>query len=209
VPATLQQLRHRIARLEGFAPATSAPTLSTGFAALDAALPWSGLPRGAAHEILCPDAADGAATGFALALVSRALAAEADKPALWVDGNGDLDPPLFAPGLRAAGVDPGRLIFVHCRAPSSALAAIEDGLRCTGLAAVAGEIGAVDFTASRRLQLAAAALGGTLLLLRPARFAATASAAVTRWRVAACPGGGRTVELLRCRAGQPGRWELP
>lgn len=210
VPPTLQQLRHTVARLEGIAPSAMGGTFSTGDARLDAALPWPGLPLGVVHEILCPDAADGAATGFALRLLANLLAAAPEKPGLWVGGGrNDFFAPLFAPGLRAAGFDPGRLIFAEAADAAISLAAIEDGLRCPGLAAVAGEIGTVDFAASRRLQLAAAASGVTLLLLRPERHAAEASAAVSRWRIASRPGGGLHVTLLRCRAGRPGSWELP
>ncbi len=206
---SLQQLRHRIARLEGVAPATMAGVFSTGHARLDAALPWPGLPRGAVHEILCPDLADGAATGFALGLLASAMAAAAEKFVLWARGPGDFFAPLFAPGLCATGIDPGRMIFAAAAGHAALLAALEEGLRCAGLAAAVGEAGALDFNASRRLQLAAASSGVALLLLRPERFAATASAAVSRWHVASRPGGGARIALLRCRGGQAGHWDLP
>jgi protein ImuA len=103
---------------------------------------------------------------------------------------------------------------------------MEEGLRAPGLAAVLGEVGALDATASRRLQLAAEASGVTALALRrwrtgaaAARHRALPTAAATRWRVAATPGRpengepgvGRTrwqLDLLRCRGGHPAGWRV-
>jgi protein ImuA len=101
---------------------------------------------------------------------------------------------------------------------ADALWVMEDGLRCPALAAVAGDVGDLDFAVSRRLQLAAAGHGVPLLLHRPWRRVLVPSAATTRWRVAARPsmpeagaGGGDPVwrlDLLRCRGGRPGSWTV-
>ncbi len=192
-------LREQVARLAGTPLPASARIVPTGLPALDAALPWNGLPQGAVHEISNPDAADGAATSFALLMLSRLLAASPGKAALWATCRDD----LFAPGLHGVGVDPGRLVLARCRTATEVLAALEDGLRCPGLVAAAGEIAELDFTISRRLQLAAAASGVTLLLLRPNLVAA--SAAFTRWRIESRPGA-CSISLVRCRGGQPGQW---
>lgn len=192
-------LREQIARLEGTPAPASARIVPTGVTALDAGLPWNGLPQGAVHEIANPDAADGAATGFVLRLLTQLQAVAPDKAVLWASCRDD----LFAPGLRRARVDPGRLIFAHCRSGTEVLAALEDGLRCSALAAAVGEIAELDLIVSRRLQLAAVSSGVTLLLLRPNLI--SASAALTRWRVESCPSG-RTVSLIRCRGGRSGQW---
>jgi protein ImuA len=83
---------------------------------------------------------------------------------------------------------------------------------------VAGAIESdLDLTMSRRLNLAAAAAGTPLILLRPP--AATGiSAATTRWRIAAAPAGRDRfdafadwrwlVTLERCRNGRAGQWTL-
>jgi protein ImuA len=85
-------------------------------------------------------------------------------------------------------------------------------------------VGALPPTASRRLQLAAAASGVTAFVLRRWRSATRAEAeraapvaAATRWRVSARPsrpidnepGIGRLIwhlELTRCRGGVPADW---
>ncbi len=168
-----------------------------GVPALDAHLPGGGLPLGGLHEIEGGRAEwdDGAATGFCAGLLVRLLDAapepgngrgRGNKPVLWVSPWRD----LYAPGLKAFGLDPGRLIQVRAGGEADVLWAMEEGLRCARLAAVVGEIDALERGSGRRLQLAAEAGGVTAFALRrglrPARPArAGPSAAVTRWRVEA------------------------
>lgn len=209
--ATLDQLRARVARIEGVAPDLSSPegrrrVVSTGYAEIDAMLPWfgysgRGLLAGAVHEVLSPDPDDGAATGFLLRL-ARAFLGARDGGLLWAGCRAD----LYGPGLHAAGLDPARVVVARGTDAGDALWSVEEGLSSPGLAAVAAETGPLDFALSRRLQLAAAGTGVTLLLLCPQRRQLWPSAAVTRWRVAAAPGGRSEIELLRCRGGRPGRW---
>jgi protein ImuA len=205
-------------------------TAPLGAAVLDAHLPGGGLPLGGLHEIEGGRAEwdDGAATGFCVGLLARLLAAVSErgngpgggqgrgnKPVLWVSPWRD----LYAPGLKAFGFDPGRLIQVRAGGGTDVLWAMEEGLRCARLAAVVGEVETLERGPGRRLQLAAEAGGVTAFALRrglrPARPArAGASAAVTRWRVEAetmssAPGAPRwRVELLRCRGAAPGQWSL-
>ncbi len=235
----LAALRARVRELErggphasGVAPLGGAAAL--GLAALDAHLPGGGLALGCLHEIEGGRAEwdDGAATGFCLALLARLLgtAPRAQGPVLWVSRWRD----LYAPGLVAFGLDPGRLILVRAGGGAGSgtevLWAMEEALRCTRLGAVVGEVEALERSAGRRLQLAAEASGVTAFALRrplrPARRAAAPSAAATRWRVMPAQasaqashrvsaGRGRflgrpcwQVELLRCRGAAPGQWHL-
>src|SRR4030081_1055408 len=81
-----------------------------------------------------------------------------------------------------------RLLILRVAHPRDALWAFEEALKCPALAAVlaglpeAGD--AADFTATRRLSLAAQAGGGVALMLRH-RLYPLPSAAMTRWQVAA------------------------
>lgn len=217
--ATLHRLRDRIRRLEqghpvrlapdggGALPASLPASLSEsvppeavpfGLPAIDAALPWGGLPRGMVHEILCGDPGDGAPTAFLLALIGRQKAAGHAGPVLWVSCRRD----LFAPALPVYGCDPADFLFVRCTRGEEVLWAMEDGLRCPALAAVAGDVGRPDFSATRRLQLAAGRSGVPLFLHRSLHWTERAtgreagkgarkagvlapSAAVTRWAVTA------------------------
>ena len=187
---------------------------------------FGGLPLPGLHEIAGArdEWDDGVAAGFCLALLGR-LAAARPGPLLWVARR----PDLYAPGIAALGLDPGRLILTCPGSDAEVLWAMEEGLRASALAAVAGEVAEPDDTAARRLQLAAEAGGRPCFLLRrrlyAARRAVVAIPALTRWRVTALPsvedgpGAARAmperwpaglpgrprwrVELLRCRGAAP------
>ncbi len=216
------------------------PSLPLGVAPLDAHLPGGGLPLGCLHEVEGARAEwdDAAATGFCLALLARLCAARPspaptstppeDGAVLWVTPWRD----LYAPGVAAFGLDPGRLILVRAGTGTDVLWAMEEGLRCPRLIAVVGEVGALERAAGRRLQLAAGASGVTAFALRrqryPTRRGEAPSAALTRWRIAPMSSAqmssaqmsskgmagrllGRPswqVELLRCRGAAPGQWHV-
>jgi protein ImuA len=208
-PVTLDALRRTIATLE--AGEGEGTALSLGIAALDGVLAGRGLKCGALHEVAPVTAArdhDGAALGFAAHLLGG-LAGLHGRPALWLSGG---ETP-YAPGLAGFGLGPDRLIF--CRAQGKAqLWALEEAVRSPALGGVLAEIHGMDFTAARRLHLAARASGTTLLLVN--RASQAVSAAATRWRVGGLAGadGRWRLDLVRCRGRAPdesglvARWEV-
>jgi protein ImuA len=211
--AALDALRGRVRALEFGAPgaASALETVSLGVAALDEALPWGGLPRGALHEVA--GAGDGGAEGFCAALAARLI--DGRGPVLWCLARGD----LHGPGLGVFGLDPDRLIVARTRGPRDVLWAMEEGLRSGLPGAVLGEPRVLDLTAGRRLQLAARAGGVACLVLHADAAPNGTSVALTRWRVAAAPsrppdglpglGAARwRVALERCRGGVPREWLL-
>ena len=127
---------------------------------------------------------------------------------------------LYAPGLRLAGLDPARLVTVRAHRDEDTLWVLEEALRCRNLAGALAEIDRLGLAQSRRLQLAAEAGGIGFLLRRPGAANGEglgASAAVTRWRIAALPSAAGPapgvlgpprwrLELLRCRSGRPASW---
>lgn len=228
----LETLRRRVRALERGEAGERAPALPLGARAIDELLPGGGLTRAGVHELLPERTAwdDGPAAGFALALTGRLMAA-ASGPVLWIARRGD----LYAPGAPAFGVDPDRLLLARASDDAGVLWAMEEALRCPELAGVVGEIGQLDRTAARRLQLAAEAgqvMGLTLLRRRVVpRGRQDPSAAATRWRVGARParragdragpgdspghrpvhGGSQArwhLELVRARGGHPADFEV-
>jgi protein ImuA len=187
---------------EASASETSAAVLSLGV--LDEYLPEGGLPLAGLHEIAGArdEWDDGVAAGFCLALLGR-LAAARPGLLLWVARR----PDLYAPGIAALGFDPSRLILACPGSGAEALWAMEEGLRASALAAVAGEVAAPDATAARRLQLAAEAAGRPCFLLRRRLYATrrtvVAGPALTRWRVTALPSAEDGPGTARA---MPGRW---
>jgi protein ImuA len=230
----LETLRRRVRALERGEAGERAPALPLGAQAIDELLPGGGLARAGVHELLPERTAwdDGPAAGFALALTGRLMAAAAG-PVLWIARRGD----LYAPGAPAFGVDPDRLLTARAGDDAGVLWAMEEALRCPELIGVVGEIGQLDRTAARRLQLAAEAGGVMGLTLRRRRVVPRGrqdpSAAATRWRIGARPaqpngerngdrngdrvGGARTpggsrarwhLELVRARGGHPADFEV-
>src|SRR5579875_1953097 len=212
--ARLVELRQYLAAAEGLGQAVGT-VLPFGAAAIDRALPWGGLPLAALHEIESGSIASGgagAATAFLAGILARLTPG---RPVLWCLRQ----PDLHAPGLARAGLLAKRLLLVRTPNERELLWAMEEGLRSCALAAVVGEVETLSTAASRRLQLAAETAGVTGFVLHRSAGTAVASAAVTRWRVMALPsvpvagepGVGRPrwqVELLRCRGGMPGAWEV-
>ena len=165
-------------------------------------------------EIFASHPRDGGWAGFLLAQVGT------DKPLLWVQDrmaileNGRIHPP---------GLPIRDLIHVEARDARDALWAMEEGLRCAALSAVIGEIWgdprALDFTATRRLAVAAERSGTPCWLVRLAGHA-NLSGARMRWRIASAPSlpnpldprapGTPTwdAELFRARGMASGRWSL-
>lgn len=210
--ARLADLRRYLAEAEGFGQ--EAAVLPFGAPAIDEALPWQGLPLAAVHEIENAGATpeDGAAVAFLAGILARLTPA---RPVLWCLQR----PDLHAPGLALAGLEARRLVLLRAPNERDILWAMEEGLRSRALAAVVGEVEALSTSASRRLQLAAESTGVTGFVLHRSAGPAAASAAVTRWRVAALPsapvagepGIGQPrwrVELLRCRGGMPAAWDV-
>ena len=158
--------------------------------------------QGAIHEIHSSDPADEAAMGFLVRLLSRLQAAAPQGQSVWASCR----PDLFGPGLNTDGIDPGRLLLVHCKASSDLSFVIEESFKYKYIYAIIADIGELDFSVSRRLQIAAAETGAILFLLRPARFLEAPSAAVTRWLAVSRSGGDWSLTLLRCRGGRPAQW---
>lgn len=177
----------------GFRHPDDGDRLPLGIAALDGRL-GGGLALSALHEIRVETTrSGGAATGFAVALLAL-IGARDPRPVLWVEEETALAEAgfPFGPGLAQFGLDPGRLVIVRARRAAEALWAVEEGLRCSGLAATVGVTRgaphALDLTGSRRLALRAREHRVTGLMVRLASDPEP-GAAVTRWLIEPRPSG--------------------
>jgi hypothetical protein len=168
------------------------PTVSSGFAELDAALPGGGWPRGALTELLLDDSGLGE-----LSLLMPAL--------MQVKAQGGwsvlIAPPysLHAPAWTSAGIDLARLAVVSPAAPRDALWATEQALASGAPQAVLCWGGHPDACQLRRLQVAAAAGNALAFLFRPARAAAQASIAPLRLKLSAGTQGALTIQIFKRR----------
>jgi protein ImuA len=217
-------MRAKIAAIQG-GGASARAVLSFGDPQLDGAFPAAGLPLGCWHEVGGPglEIETAAASGAFVAALAGPLAGRGGA-LVWVMRRDD----LHAPGLVPLGLPAGRLIQVRARDETQALAALEDALGSVGVAAAIGEVGRMDLTSGRRLQLACERRGATgFIILRrpfggpkPADWAPLpGTVATTRWSVASAPSEPAAgapglgpprwrADLERCRGGRPGRWIL-
>lgn len=211
----LARLREEIRRIE-HRPGRREGGVASGLAAIDAALPGGGFPRGALSEL-----GGGPASGKTAAALSLLAAVGPEELVAWVDGRGELYPPAAA----ARGVDLGRLLVVRpaLAAPGApppvgapwraALWACEALLASSAFAVVAMDvpipraISGAD-AVGRRLQGAAERGGAIGLWLTPAHGGLRVPAAV---RLEISTEGGRIVarraegRAVPARAGGDGR----
>ncbi len=184
----------------------------------------------ASHSEVFAESRDASGGGLALALALDELRAEQHGPlcesedrraVLWVQDRASvrLTGRPYRPGLPRELRH--RVIHVVAEKTEDALFALEEGLRCRDLAFVLGEIAgnpkALDFTASRRLSLAAEKHGVQLWLVR-LDAGRDLSSARMRWEVrpspspapewnAQAPGTPHwRAELFRARRHAPGEW---
>jgi len=210
----IEQLQREIRSLQGFKRAPGSLYVRTGLPALDMAFPERTFPVGAVHEFISPASEEAAATnGFIAGILTQLMAKQG--ACLWVSARRT----LFPPALKVFGIAPDRIIFVDLTRPKDVLWAIEEGLKCTALAAVVGELSELSFTESRRLQLAVEESRVTGFIHRCQPRSENTVACITRWKIEPLlsvaednmPGVGLPrwhVQLLKVRNGQPGSWQV-
>jgi protein ImuA len=213
---TISRLRQDILLMEGYRPPAST-AIQIELGPIGSAFPHGVFPVGALHEFLTDGPVNGAASGGFISGLLAALMASGSV-AVWISSQGS-SRKVFPPALKFFGVDPGRIIFFDLKTEREALWAMEEALSCEGLAAVVGEIREVNFTASRRLQLAVEQSRVTGFIIRDSPRTHHAIACAARWRLTSLasepepgmPGLGFPrwhIELERVRNGHPGSWQV-
>lgn len=210
----VDSLRKDILCLQGMGIRPGSETTAVPVGAMLDNMPGRVFPTSAIHEFLSPTlAASAASTGFITAITSALM--QNGKPAIWVSTRRT----VFSPALKIFGIDPDRVVFIDVAREKEALWTIEEALKCDSLCAVVGEIKELDFTQSRRLQLAVerSKVTGFINRLYPRNIRPTAC--VARWQVQpvnsrlpeGLPGVGFPrwqIDLLKIRNGRPGSWQL-
>jgi protein ImuA len=161
----VKKLRERLRRLEvegAFRRPENVAPISTGCPALDRLLPDGGWRRGTLVEWLADGRGSGAGT---LAMIAARETAAEGGAVVVMDNGGDFYPPAAA----VLGIGLENLIVVRARAESDRLWALDQALRCEGVAAVWAPQDKLDPHTFRRLQLAAESSGALGLLVRDKR----------------------------------------
>ncbi len=210
----VEQLQREVLSLQGGKRTSAHQTLNTGLGPIEMAFPGRTFPTGAVHEFVSMAAPDAAATsGFIAGLLGRLM--QQKGACLWIGAKRT----VFPPALKIFGIDPERIIFVDLYRQKDVLWAIEEALKCDALAAVVGELGALSFTESRRLQLAVEESRVTGFIHRTNARSENTVACVTRWKINSIasvttdgmPGVGYprwNVQLQKVRNGKPGTWQI-
>jgi protein ImuA len=195
----LEHLRRQIFCLEGSRFRGGDGVVSSGCRPVDELLPEAGLHRGAVVEWLTAGAGVGAST---LALLAAREASGEGGRLIVVDSRRE----FYPPALIRFGISAEQFLVVYTVDPADHLWALDQALRCRGVAAVLAWPEQLDGRTFRRLQLAAEEGGGLGLFVRSARVRNAPSWAETRFLVeplplvAAGPGLRRVrISLLRCR----------
>jgi len=205
---SMVELRQQLAALPTM-PLPRDTALPFGLSSIDEHLPLGGLALGRLHEFFGKDGINDEA---AAVLFVAGILARLEGPIIWCLANKD----LFAPSLPQVGLDPERIIFIEGRDERTVLMAMEESLRCPGMAGVVGELKSLSMTASRRLHLAARTSGVTAFGIRRNNRETGHNATASRWCMSCLPssplptrGVGRArwlIELTRCRDGEPMEW---
>jgi protein ImuA len=210
----ISQLQKEILPLQGYKLPPAGMAIDVGLGPVAAAFPNASFPTGAVHEFLSGGAEQAAAAGGFIAGLLGPLM-RGGGACVWISSSRT----LFPPALKAFGVDPDQIIFVDLQRERDVLWAMEEALKCEGLAAVVGELQEISFTASRRLQLAVEQSRVTGFILRHHPRNLNTIACVARWKITplassleeGLPGVGFprwNVELLKIRNGRPGTWPI-
>jgi len=194
-PAALQAVlaRSDVWRGGDFARIDAEPS---GFKALDLRLPGGGWPVGALTE-LYPATQGIGELQLVLPWVAR-LTQAGGRVAF-------VNPPHlpYPPALAQAGIYLPRTLLIRPESEAGGLWAAEQILRAGACGAALIWPPRLDTPALRRLQLAAEQGRVTALLFREPSAAAESSPAALRMRLARPPEGGLTIDLFKCRGGQP------
>jgi protein ImuA len=210
----INRLRQEILPLQGYRSSLGRSTVKIDLAGIKTAFPNSQFPLGAIHEFMVNGAETKAASaGFISAILGTLMS---DKGVvLWISA----DRTIFPPALKFFNIEPHRIIFIDLRNQKEVAWVVEEALKLNGLAAVIGEINDLDFTTSRRLQLAVEKSQVTGFLLNNSKKKNNSNACLCRWQIRAAPsmpiddlpGVGYPcwkVELVKVRNGRPGAWEI-
>ena len=177
----INRLQTDILRWQGFVSAET-PAAPIGLGPMEHAFPNAVFPRGSIHEFVCTSVEQTAASSGFISGILAALMGQGGV-CLWISTSRS----LFPPALKTFNVTPDLVIFITVNGEKEMRWALEEALKCEGLAAVVAESNRLDFVQSRRLQLAVekSRVTGFILRSEPARVGTTACTA--RWQVSPLP----------------------
>ena len=209
----IKKLRLEINTLNGFKQLRNSCLSSRVLGPINNAFPNENFPLACLHEIDCGDASDrSAAIGFISVVLSSFLH---NGAVCWISRKERIFPPAF----RKFSIDPSHLIFIRPKNQKDFLWTLEESLKCRGLSAVVGEMPEMDFTVSRRFQLALEESRVTAFIIREGSGLKINTASTARWKISHLPSAVENdlpgigfprwkVQLEKLRNGKAACWDL-
>jgi protein ImuA len=206
-------LQKELQALQGIRPALDNNVLNKKLGPVINAFPNQSFPLGAIHEMISTSNEEKACGyGFISAILSSLM--KKKGAVVWIASAAQWFPPAFD----RFDVDADKIIFIQPKEKDIAWIT-EEALLCGTITAVVSEMKDMNFTTSRRLQLAVERSKTTGFIFRtdPKQIHATSSMA--RWKVSALPGRSHgnlpgviypswNIELLKVRNGKPQSWQM-
>ncbi len=208
----LAQLKEHIFFLQGIKPGYN-NSIRVSLGAIDNSFPNKSFPIANIHEFMNDNCECAASTkGFISYIIGQLMKNEG--VCIWISSGQT----VFASSLKQYSIHPERIFFITINKEKEILWVMEEALKCDGLSAVVCEIKKIDFTESRRLQLAVEKSKVTGFVIRNSSEQ-NINACVSRWRISSLPsvsvnglpgvGFPRwNIELLKIRNGKTGSWQM-
>ncbi len=209
----ISRLQKEILSLGGVKTPIGMPMDNNGLSFLQH-FPYGVFPTGAIHEFMCGSAEEKAVScGFIGGLISTFLPQHG--VILWISRT----QAVFPHALCTFNIEPHKVIFIHPKCEKEVWWCIEEALRCNRIIAVVTEMKDLNFTNSRRFQLAVEQTKVTGFILNARPENTSTSGCTSRWKITSLPsrladgmpGVGYPkwkVELQKIRNGKTGFWEM-
>ena len=209
----IKDLKEHILFLQGYKRSTD-NSIRINLGPIDNSFPNECFPLASTHEFIVERDEDSSATkGFICHIISELM--KLNEVCIWITSFEN----VFPPALKLFGVNPDKIVFIHVKRQKEILWVMEEALKCDGLAAVVGEIAEINFTETRRLQLAVEKSQVTGFIIRNKPRSINITACVSRWKISQIPSELKKnlpgvgfprwdIELLKIRNGKPGSWKI-
>jgi protein ImuA len=210
----ISRLQKDILSLGGIKSPVDHSSQANGLELLRPHFPYGTFPFGAVHEFIAGVPEDlSSSCGFISGLISAFLPGEGII--IWINRSRN----IFPPSLLPYNIAPHKVIFIHPANEKEIWWCTEEALGCSGITAVITEMQDLNFTNSRRFQLAVEKSKVTGFMLNGRHATAQNNACVSRWKINSLPsvledgmpGVGPPrwkVNLQKIRNGKPGSWEI-
>ena len=181
---TIAALRKQLMPLQGFGQINN-DKLSNALWFFKDAFPNGQFPLGCVHEFQAFSPEDMAASrGFISSILSHLL--HEKNIVAWISNRQD----HFPSALSKFAISPDQFLFIRHSNEKELLWVAEEFLKYDQLSALVAEFKSLDFTASRRFQLAVEKSKVTAFVLRTDSSKITNNSSVSRWQVKSIPSSG-------------------